>query len=245
MIGATLAPGPDGSDYARSSGAPAGVEHASRSTDEAADTTNQLTAANLENEPSTEASRSAQGQVIPGAPDALRIPRGFDRDRHRLSHLPAVRGDVRARAHARGRGVSSIRGDAEDVFSHGFICPKGFALKALHEDPDRVRTPLIRTGSGLRGGVLGRGLRRDRPPPRRRSSRSTAATPSPSTSATRTPTTSTRCSTARVLVKALGTRNVFSATTVDQMPKHVSAGSDVRQRPSASRSRTWTAPTTC
>ena len=58
----------------------------------------------------------------------------------------------------------------EDVFSHGFICPKGFALKALHEDPDRVRTPLIRTRVRLRGGLLGRGVRRDRPPPRRRSS---------------------------------------------------------------------------
>ena len=45
--------------------------------------------------------------------------------------------------------IESIRGDAEDVFSHGFICPKGFALKALHEDPDRVRTPLIRTATGF------------------------------------------------------------------------------------------------
>ena len=27
-----------------------------------------------------------------------------------------------------------------------------------------------------------------------------------------------------MLLKALGTRNIFSATTVDQMPKHVSAG---------------------
>jgi hypothetical protein len=28
----------------------------------------------------------------------------------------------------------------------------------------------------------------------------------------------------RVLIKALGTRNVFTASTVDQMPKQVSAG---------------------
>src|SRR5688500_10577320 len=41
--------------------------------------------------------------------------------------------------------VTAIRGDDDDVFSHGFICPKGPALKALHEDPDRVRTPLIRS----------------------------------------------------------------------------------------------------
>src|SRR6266496_1293368 len=41
-------------------------------------------------------------------------------------------------------GVVSVRGDADDVFSHGFLCPKGTALKALHEDPDRLRTPLIK-----------------------------------------------------------------------------------------------------
>ena len=45
--------------------------------------------------------------------------------------------------------VSRIRGDAEDVFSHGFVCPKGAALKPLHEDPDRVRAPLVRTAKGF------------------------------------------------------------------------------------------------
>ncbi len=40
-----------------------------------------------------------------------------------------------------GEQLTGIRGDAQDVFSHGFICPKGSALRALHEDPDRVTTP--------------------------------------------------------------------------------------------------------
>lgn len=40
--------------------------------------------------------------------------------------------------------VQGIRGDEADVFSAGFICPKGVALKDLHEDPDRLRTPLIK-----------------------------------------------------------------------------------------------------
>ena len=39
--------------------------------------------------------------------------------------------------------IGRIRGDRDDVFSHGFICPKGSTLKQLHEDPDRLRTPLI------------------------------------------------------------------------------------------------------
>ena len=43
-----------------------------------------------------------------------------------------------------GGKVTSIRGAENDVFSAGYICPKGVALKDLHEDPDRVRTPLIK-----------------------------------------------------------------------------------------------------
>lgn len=39
-----------------------------------------------------------------------------------------------------------IRGDADDPFSQGFICPKGTALGALHDDPNRLRTPLRRVG---------------------------------------------------------------------------------------------------
>ena len=31
-----------------------------------------------------------------------------------------------------------IRGDADDGFSHGFLCPKGTSLKALHEELDKV-----------------------------------------------------------------------------------------------------------
>jgi len=40
--------------------------------------------------------------------------------------------------------VTSIRGYADDVFSRGFICPKGAALRDLHDDPDRLRAPLVK-----------------------------------------------------------------------------------------------------
>ena len=43
-----------------------------------------------------------------------------------------------------GDEVVRIRGDRDDVFSHGFICPKGSTLKQLRDDPDRLRTPLIK-----------------------------------------------------------------------------------------------------
>lgn len=47
-----------------------------------------------------------------------------------------------------GGQVTSIRGDDEDPFSRGHICPKAVALKDLHEDPDRLRHPVRRTANG-------------------------------------------------------------------------------------------------
>jgi anaerobic selenocysteine-containing dehydrogenase len=43
-----------------------------------------------------------------------------------------------------GGQVVSVRGDDDDVFSGGFICPKGTSIGELHADPDRLRTPLVR-----------------------------------------------------------------------------------------------------
>ncbi len=47
-----------------------------------------------------------------------------------------------------GGAVTQIRGDADDVFSRGHMCPKGAALRELHEDPDRLRSPMRRTAGG-------------------------------------------------------------------------------------------------
>lgn len=46
--------------------------------------------------------------------------------------------------HTRGGHVSAIRGAEHAVFSRGHIGPKGVALNDLHENPDRLRTLLIR-----------------------------------------------------------------------------------------------------
>lgn len=40
--------------------------------------------------------------------------------------------------------ITSIRGDDEDPFSRGHICPKALALQDVWEDPDRLRHPLVR-----------------------------------------------------------------------------------------------------
>ncbi|MBJ6761584.1 molybdopterin oxidoreductase family protein [Myxococcaceae bacterium JPH2] len=52
------------------------------------------------------------------------------------------------RIEVRDGRVHSIRGDDEDPFSRGHICPKALALRDLHEDPDRLRHPMRRTASG-------------------------------------------------------------------------------------------------
>ena len=46
-----------------------------------------------------------------------------------------------------GERIVSIRGDKDDPFSRGHICPKAVALQDVHEDPDRLRTPVKRIGS--------------------------------------------------------------------------------------------------
>jgi anaerobic selenocysteine-containing dehydrogenase len=45
-------------------------------------------------------------------------------------------------------GTLRIEGDAEDVFSHGYICPKAVALQDIHYDPDRLKHPVRRTNNG-------------------------------------------------------------------------------------------------
>ncbi len=46
--------------------------------------------------------------------------------------------------------ILSVRGDKNDPFSRGFICPKAYGIKELYEDPDRLRRPLRRTPLGWR-----------------------------------------------------------------------------------------------
>ena len=123
----------------------------------------------------------------------------------------------------RGREVTGIRGDDDDVLSHGFICPKGPALAALDSDPDRLRKPMIRRGSTWHEvGWDDAFAEIDQHLPRilRDHGRDAVAVylgnPSAHTLALMLY--------PKALLRALGTRNVFSASTVDQMPKQVSAG---------------------
>jgi anaerobic selenocysteine-containing dehydrogenase len=49
--------------------------------------------------------------------------------------------------HVEDGRVTRIRPNPDDVWSRGYVCPKGTTLGDLHHDPDRLRSPLVRRGS--------------------------------------------------------------------------------------------------
>src|SRR5215207_8826113 len=52
--------------------------------------------------------------------------------------------------------IATVRGDRDDPFSNGFICPKGASLGQLDADPDRLTGPRIRR-NGTQGPAAGSG----------------------------------------------------------------------------------------
>ena len=122
-----------------------------------------------------------------------------------------------------GDRVTAVRGDRDDVFSRGFICPKAHGLKELHEDPDRLTTPLVRRDGELREATWDEAFEeidRRLSPILEEHGRNAAAV------YIGNPTAHNLSFLAYnpVLLRALGSQNVFTASTVDQMPKQVSAG---------------------
>lgn len=127
-----------------------------------------------------------------------------------------------------GDRVVRVRGDRDDPFSKGFLCPKGASLGQLQEDPDRLHRPLVRRGDDPATATWEEvtwdeafaEVERRLTPVLEAGGRDAVAiylgNPSvhnPGGAVYNRP-----------LVRALGTRNIFSASTVDQMPKHVSSG---------------------
>ena len=119
--------------------------------------------------------------------------------------------------------VTAARGDRDDVFSAGFVCPKGASFGELDGDPDRLTRPLVRRDGQLTevgwdeafavvadrlGAVIAEhggasvGVYLGNP-----NAHTMAGALYPP-----------------LVIRALGTRNVFSASTLDQMPKQVALG---------------------
>jgi anaerobic selenocysteine-containing dehydrogenase len=118
--------------------------------------------------------------------------------------------------------IESIRGDEQDPFSRGHICPKAVALKDLHEDPDRLRQPLLRTEDGWREigwpEALDRaaeGLRAVQQGHGRDAVATYLGNPNAHSLG--------NMLFGRTLHQALRSRQRFSATSVDQLPHHIVA----------------------
>ncbi len=118
---------------------------------------------------------------------------------------------------SRGR-VRSVRGDPDDPFSRGYICPKAHGLLALQEDPDRLRRPLRRSGSGWQEigwdealDLAARRLREIREAHGAEALGSYVGNPNAHDigSTLYLP----------ALLRGLGTKRRFSASSVDQLPK--------------------------
>ena len=122
--------------------------------------------------------------------------------------------------------VTKLRGNPDDPLSRGHVCPKAFALQDVHDDPDRLRRPVRRVGSGpdARWEELSWDAALDLVADRlagtvRDHGRDAVAVylgnPNVHSLGSMTH--------AGPMVRALGSRNVYSATSVDQLPHQVVA----------------------
>lgn len=122
-----------------------------------------------------------------------------------------------------GDKVVKVRGDKDDVFSKGYFCPKGGSIDLLHNDPDRLRTPLVRKNGKLEPATwqeafqaVEKGLLPLMEAHGRDCVGAYLGNPNAHTMAGNM--------FMKPMLKALGSRNMFTASTVDQIPKHVSCG---------------------
>ncbi|OBF42495.1 molybdopterin-binding oxidoreductase [Mycolicibacterium peregrinum] len=119
--------------------------------------------------------------------------------------------------------VTGARGDRDDVFSAGFICPKGASFGELDNDPDRLTHPLVR-----RDGVLTEATWDEAYAVITERLGAVIAEHGGSSVGVYlgNPNAHTVAGSlyAPLIIKGLGTRQVFSASTLDQMPKHVALG---------------------
>lgn len=123
--------------------------------------------------------------------------------------------------HADGK-ILSIKGDKQDPFSRGHICPKAFALKEIYEDEKRLKVPMKRFGNEFKEiswdeafdeiankiGEIQTKYGRD-------SVAVYQGNPSVHNFGT--------LLSSSALLKSLKTKNHFTATSVDQLPHHFAA----------------------
>ncbi|HKG58444.1 MAG TPA: molybdopterin-dependent oxidoreductase [Pyrinomonadaceae bacterium] len=122
---------------------------------------------------------------------------------------------------AAGNQRLNIRGDKDDPFSRGYICPKAVALQDFHYDKDRLKHPVRRTAQGWQPiswneafNEVTRNLKRIHAQHGRNSIATYLGNPTVHNSGA--------LLFAPPFLRSLHTRNRFSATSVDQLAHHLS-----------------------
>lgn len=115
--------------------------------------------------------------------------------------------------------ITSIAGDKNDPFSRGHICPKAVALKDIYEDPNRLRTPVKRTPQGWQKisweeamDAVVEGIQRTQAQYGHNAVALYQGNPSIHNLGT--------IMNSPAFAKALRSKNLFSATSTDQLPHH-------------------------
>jgi anaerobic selenocysteine-containing dehydrogenase len=121
-----------------------------------------------------------------------------------------------------GDKVVGVRGDDADPFSKGYICPKATGLADLHHDPDRLRRPMVRDGATWREvewdaalDLVAARLRDVQRTHGRNAIGVYQGNPTAHNLGLMT--------FGQLFLRGLGTRNMYSATSVDQLPHMLAA----------------------
>lgn len=118
--------------------------------------------------------------------------------------------------------VVSLRGDTEDPMSKGFVCPKVIGMKELHEDPDRLRHPMVREAGVLREATWDEALDRAAA-----GLRHTRELHGPDALAIYQGNPAAHnlglMTVGQVVLRTFGTKNLYSASSADQIPQMLAA----------------------
>lgn len=121
-----------------------------------------------------------------------------------------------------GERVTEVRGDPDDPHSRGYICPKALAIADVHHDPDRLTTPRVRRGDRFEpiewDAALDLVARRLRDIRRAHGNDAIAVYQGNPTAHNLGLMTF-----GQAFFRSLGTRNLYSATSADQLPHMLAA----------------------
>jgi anaerobic selenocysteine-containing dehydrogenase len=140
---------------------------------------------------------------------------------HRTCHLCEASCGIRMEVDAAG-AIRDLRGDEEDPFSRGYVCPKVMGLVDVHTDPDRLTTPVRRRGGDWEPigweeafDLVASRLREIR----RRHGKDAVAVYQGNPTAHNLG----LLTYGQLFLRRLGTRNLYSATSADQLPHMLSS----------------------